>query len=72
MNATINTILVKYRARLEEIHGPPLERLVLFGSRARGDGETDSDIDVLIVLFGPLDDWTGTQSTTEATSEVSL
>jgi len=29
-----------------------LRRLVLFGSRARGDSEPDSDIDVLVVLDG--------------------
>ncbi len=72
MNATIHSILAEYRARLEEIYGPRLERLVLFGSRAREDAEFDSDIDVLIVLSGPLDDWTETQRTTEATSEISL
>ena len=32
----------------------PLNRLVLFGSRARGDAETDSDLDVLVVLDLPV------------------
>ena len=32
----------------------PLSRLVLFGSRARGDNEPDSDIEVLVVLDGPV------------------
>jgi len=31
-----------------------LVRLVLFGSRARGDNEPDSDVDVLVVLDGPV------------------
>jgi uncharacterized protein len=31
-------------------NGVPLHRLVLFGSRARGDAETESDYDVLVVV----------------------
>ncbi|MCX6843058.1 MAG: nucleotidyltransferase domain-containing protein [candidate division WOR-3 bacterium] len=30
----------------------PLSRIVLFGSRARGDNEPDSDVDVLVLLEG--------------------
>ncbi len=30
----------------------PLSRIVLFGSRARGDNEPDSDMDVLVLLEG--------------------
>ena len=39
--------------RLQEIYGPRLKRLVLFGSRARGDARPDSDVDLLVVLEGP-------------------
>jgi len=52
MNAPLSDVLAEYRARLQEIYGDRLERLVLFGSRARGDAEPDSDIDVLVVLSG--------------------
>lgn len=33
----------------------PLERLILFGSRARGDARDDSDFDVLVVVDAPID-----------------
>ena len=33
----------------------PLYQMVLFGSRARGDAEPDSDFDLLVVLDGPAD-----------------
>ena len=38
----------KYLAVLNE-HGIPAERAILFGSRARGTGDADSDIDILVV-----------------------
>ena len=37
-------------SRLCEQYGGHLERVVLFGSQARGDGDAESDLDVLIVL----------------------
>jgi predicted nucleotidyltransferase len=43
-------ILERLKARVAE--RLPLRRVVLFGSRARGDNEPDSDIDVLVVLEG--------------------
>lgn len=48
----VRKILVDLRRKLEELYGPRLVRLVLFGSHARGDAEPGSDIDVLVVLRG--------------------
>lgn len=38
------------RDGLERIYGARLRGVYLFGSRARGDGGPDSDLDVLVVL----------------------
>jgi uncharacterized protein len=45
-----NPILAKFRAALAEMYGDRLERVVLFGSRARGDAHPDSDYDVAVFL----------------------
>jgi predicted nucleotidyltransferase len=51
MPAEINDpILKRFRAALDEMYGERLERVVLFGSRARGDANEDSDYDVAVFL----------------------
>ena len=47
---TADPILQRYRAALEAIYGNRLERIVLFGSRARGEAHRDSDYDVAVFL----------------------
>jgi uncharacterized protein len=41
-------ILRRFRAALDAIYGERLERMVLFGSAARGDARADSDYDVAV------------------------
>jgi len=41
-------VIGRFKALLEE--RVPLHDLILFGSRARGDAEPESDMDVLVVL----------------------
>jgi uncharacterized protein len=43
-------ILTRFRSALDEIFDGRIERLVLFGSRARGEAHPDSDYDVAIFL----------------------
>jgi predicted nucleotidyltransferase len=50
-------ILKRFRAALDEIYGERLERVVLFGSRARGDAREDSDYDVAVFLKDLTDRW---------------
>lgn len=56
--ATANPIvLTKFRAALDELYGDRIERVVLFGSRARGDALPDSDYDVAVFLKDLADRW---------------
>ena len=55
MDAEVQTILAELRELLAQCYGERLRRLVLFGSQARGDADPESDIDVLVVLAGPVD-----------------
>lgn len=68
----IEAILAEYRARLFEVLGDALESVVLYGSRARGDAEEGSDIDVLCVMKGPFDYSDLLDRTSEATAEISI
>ena len=43
-------ILKRFRAALDAMYGGRIERVVLFGSRARGDARADSDYDVAVFL----------------------
>ena len=43
-------VLARVRKGLDAIYGAQLERVVLYGSRARGDAHEDSDYDVGVFL----------------------
>jgi uncharacterized protein len=47
-------ILTRFRAALEDLYGDRLERVVLFGSRARGDAHQDS---IAVFLRDLADRW---------------
>lgn len=56
--ATANPIVLsKFRAALDELYGDRIERVVLFGSRARGDALPDSDYDIAVFLKDLSDRW---------------
>lgn len=50
MRTSDDPILKRFRAALDEMYGDRLERVVLFGSRVRGDAHEDSDYDVAVFL----------------------
>lgn len=46
--------LAELKAAFTELYGERLRGLYLFGSYARGDCREDSDVDVLLLLAGPI------------------
>jgi predicted nucleotidyltransferase len=55
VEVAIRAVLSDLENQLRALYGQRLVRLVLFGSQARGDADEGSDIDVLVVLGGPVD-----------------
>lgn len=49
--------LTRFRSSLAALYGARLERVVLYGSRARGDARQDSDYDVAVFLRDISDRW---------------
>jgi uncharacterized protein len=50
-------VLKRLRGALDDLFGERIERVVLFGSRARGDAGEDSDYDVAVFLRDLTDRW---------------
>lgn len=48
--ATWQRALREFAADVRERFGGAVERVILYGSRARGDGRADSDVDVIVFL----------------------
>lgn len=72
MSELLRSLLTELRSRFEALYGPRLVRLVLFGSQARGDPEPGSDIDVLVVLEGPVRPGEEIRRTLNNVAELSL
>ena len=54
MNARIASIITELRREFNALYGERLVMVVLFGSHARGDDVPGSDVDLLVVLRGPV------------------
>ena len=50
LSAGEQTWLDEYRQALKERHAGVVVRMVIYGSKARGDAQADSDLDVLIIV----------------------
>ena len=50
-------ILKRFRATLDTLYGDRIERVVAYGSRARGDAQEESDYDVAVFLKSLANRW---------------
>jgi len=72
LHPELREVLGELRARLERLYGDGLVEVVLFGSRARGEADPDSDIDVLVVLREPVQPATEIARTGDIVAGLSL
>lgn len=54
-SASVTETLRRARTPLEAAFGGRLKGVVLYGSAARADAREDSDIDLMVLLTGPVD-----------------
>ncbi len=65
-----NPALIKFYALLSATYGERLERVVLYGSHARGDAKADSDYDIAVFLRNLGDRWAESDKIAEIATEV--
>lgn len=53
MPQTIQSLMEQYISEIKKIYGSHLQKVILYGSYARGDFSSDSDVDIMILLDIP-------------------
>lgn len=65
-------LLNQIKDRLRDAHGERLQGVILYGSEARGEAEPDSDIDLLVLLKGPIELWNDIRTNVHALYDLQL
>jgi predicted nucleotidyltransferase len=68
----LRRILRTLQKELKDTLGERVEKVILYGSQARGDARNDSDIDVLVVLKDDFKYGTMLKKTSRAVAKLSL
>jgi len=65
-------LVQEFHEKLAAVYGDRLKGVYLFGSFARGDAREDSDIDVAVVLAGPVNRRQESRRNSELIADLSL
>jgi predicted nucleotidyltransferase len=68
----VQAVLDTFKQGVQDLYGPRLKGLILYGSRARGDARPDSDIDLVVLLDGPIDRGAENQRTSYLRAQINL
>jgi uncharacterized protein len=72
INPVLPSVLSQLALQLRQKYQGRLDQIILFGSHARGEATSDSDIDVLIVLKELVNATTELQNTSQLTAQLCL
>lgn len=64
--------VAEFQREVRALYGPRLVRVILYGSRARGDAEPESDIDLMVVLKDAVSVWSELDRMSPISSRLSL
>lgn len=53
MPQTMRTLIEQYVSAIQKIYGAHLKRVILYGSYARGDYNSESDVDIMLLVDLP-------------------
>ncbi len=59
MPQTISRLISEYVTEIQKIYGMHLKQVILYGSYARGDFTSDSDVDIMLLVDLPEDKLSG-------------
>jgi predicted nucleotidyltransferase len=70
VDPSADPVLRQFRDALYQRYGGQIERVILFGSRARGDHQPDSDYDVAVFLQRPRRFWDDLGGLADITTDI--
>ena len=72
ISQNIHNLLSELHSELQKSYGDRLVKLVLYGSHARGEANSDSDVDIMVVLKPPVNQTSEILNMAEITTALSL